>query len=56
MKPRILVRFKKGVAEWMSDGWKDDAKLMAEAKRAINEAKTKEDVIENLEKTFEVIV
>jgi len=54
-KPRIVVVFYQDVVDWFSDGWQHDEKLMAEAKKAINDGETPEDVIENLEKTFEVV-
>ena len=54
-KPRIVVVFYQDVVDWFSDGWSEDKKLMAAAKKAIRDGETPEEVIENLEKTFEVV-
>jgi len=54
MKPRIIVVFYQDVVDWFSDGWQHDEKLMAAAKKAINDGETPEEVIRNLEETFEV--
>jgi len=47
---RILITFEDdGTVTWASDGWGHDKKRMAEAKKAINDGETPDDVIRLLE-------
>ena len=43
--PRIIVEFGPTGCKWHSVGWGHDKKLMAEAKKAINEGDTPSEVI-----------
>jgi hypothetical protein len=46
--PAIFIKFEDGGCTWMSCGWKSNVELMAKAKRAINEAKNEDEVVELL--------
>jgi adenylate kinase family enzyme len=54
-KPQIIIEFHDDTVDWFSVGWKNDAKLMEKAKKAINDGNTPQEVIANLSKTFTVI-